>query len=64
MPIGRTFTAEEAARYLGGIGAEAVKIAARAGRLKGYRDTLFPGGPWRFAKDDLDAYAESKRKRV
>ena len=69
MTIGRTFTAEQAASYIGKIagapvGAESVKVAARVGFLKGYRDMLQPGGPWRFAQGDLDAYIQSRQRRV
>lgn len=68
MTIGRTFTAEQAAAYIGKVtgasaGVESIRVAARAGALTGYRDMLHSGGPWRFSREDLDAYIKSRQRR-
>lgn len=59
MSVGRTFGTNAAAAYLG-VHRDTLLRAYRAGKIKGVRDTLRPGSPIRFWKEDLDGYAAAK----
>ena len=59
----RTFDAPQAATYLG-VGVPSVSRWARSGELRGFRDRLHPGGPWRFNQQDLDAFRRSRQAPI
>jgi excisionase family DNA binding protein len=50
----RMFDVDGAAEYLG-VNRGTVQRWANQGTLKGFRDRLHPGGPWRFTQEGLDA---------
>jgi hypothetical protein len=59
----RMLTVPQTAKLLG-VTEESVRVAARAGHLKGFRDTLHLGGPWLFTSQDVEAYRLSRQRRV
>lgn len=68
MVVGRTFTVQQVGDYIGKVtgapvSTEHIRVAARSGLLKGYRDMLHLGGPWRFSQGDIDAYIQSRQRR-
>lgn len=56
----RTFDVDGAATYLG-VAVASVHRWAKRGLLRGFRDRLAPGGPWRFNQADLDAFKEARQ---
>jgi excisionase family DNA binding protein len=57
---GRTFDVKGAAAYLG-VHPNTIQRWAQLGTLKGFRDRLHVGGPWRFIQGDLDALKQELR---
>lgn len=58
---GRTFDVNGAAAYLG-VHPASVQRWAKSGVLKGFRDMLHPGGPWRFLQGNLDEFKASRQQ--
>lgn len=56
----RTFDVIQAAQYLG-VHPNSVRRWANHAVIPGFRDTLAPGGPWRFTQADLDAFRAKRQ---